>query len=289
MKAERFTKLPKIVDVMPFRTVAISGVALWALCAVSLPASAEVNVTIHDGLVTVVARDATVRQILTEWARVGQTKVVNGERIPGGPISLELTNVPEEQALDLLLRSISGYIAAPRRIAAANLSRYDRVIVMPTSAPPRPPLTPVPPPPSPPLQQFQQPQPIAQPVVQPGAPGAPGVPAIPEDDAEEERQQPAPNPARAPVFQTYPQPQVVNPSQPLPTGAAPFQPPPGQRQQQPPSGPPPAAFPTAPYGGVAVPGMVAPAPQQPPNQPGVMPVPGQPASPPAPRRPGGGR
>ena len=62
----------------------------------------------HDGRVTVVAKDATVRQILTEWARVGQTKIVNVERIPGGPISIELTDVPEAQALDVLLRSVSG-------------------------------------------------------------------------------------------------------------------------------------------------------------------------------------
>ena len=49
------------------------------------------------------AKDATVRQILAEWARVGQTKIVNVERIPGGPLTLELNNVPEAQALDILL------------------------------------------------------------------------------------------------------------------------------------------------------------------------------------------
>jgi len=48
-------------------------------------ASADVHLTMHDGRVSIVAKDATVRQILTEWARVGQTKIVNVERIPGGP------------------------------------------------------------------------------------------------------------------------------------------------------------------------------------------------------------
>ena len=95
------------------------------------------QLTIRDGRVSLVAKDATVRQILTEWARVGQTKIVNVERIPGGPVSMELTNVPEQQALEVLLRSVSGYLAAPRPIDAANLSRFDRIIVMPTSAPPR--------------------------------------------------------------------------------------------------------------------------------------------------------
>ena len=92
----------------------------------------------QDGRVSLVAKDATVRQILTEWARVGQTKIVNVERMPGGPVTLELTNVPEAQALDVLLRSLSGYIAAPRPVEAANLSRFDRIILMPTLAAARP-------------------------------------------------------------------------------------------------------------------------------------------------------
>jgi len=87
--------------------------------------------------VSIIAKDATVRQILTEWARVGQTKIVNVERIPGGPVTLELKNVPEEQALDVLLRSVSGFMAAPRPQQVATLSRFDRIVVMPTSVAPR--------------------------------------------------------------------------------------------------------------------------------------------------------
>jgi len=103
-------------------------------------ASADVHLTIQNGRVSIVAKDATVRQILTEWARIGQTKIVNVERIPGGPMSIELNNVPESQALEVLLRAMSGYIAAPRAVDAANLSRFDRIIVMPTLAGARPPV-----------------------------------------------------------------------------------------------------------------------------------------------------
>jgi hypothetical protein len=92
--------------------------ALLLAASTASTASAEVQVTIHDGLVTILAKDATVRQIIAEWARVGQAKVVNAERIPGGPMTLELTNVPEAQALDTLLRSAAGYLAAPRAQAA---------------------------------------------------------------------------------------------------------------------------------------------------------------------------
>jgi hypothetical protein len=276
MKVTRFAKLLRIRPLTGIRTFALFG-GVWL--AASLPVFAEVRVTIHDGLVTVVAKDATIRQILSEWARVGQARVVNGERIAGGPISLELTNVPEQQALDLLLRSVSGYIAAPRPTISASLSRYDRVIVMPASPPPRAATTTPPPTVSSPPPQFQPP------LAQPGGPGGAGIPTIPDDDGDDERPQPNGIPTRGPVFQTFPQPQVVNPSQPLPIGAAPFQPPPVQPQQ--PAGPAPAPFPTAPFGGVAVPGMVAPAPQPPPNQPGVMTAPGQVPTPQTPRRPEG--
>ena len=108
--------------------------AACAWLAFDTAARAEVQFTLHDGRVTIVAKDATLRQILTEWARVGDTKIVNIERVPGGPVTLELTNVPEAQALDVVLRSLSGYIAAPRPVESATLSRFDRIILMPTLA-----------------------------------------------------------------------------------------------------------------------------------------------------------
>ena len=98
---------------------------------------ADVTVTMHNGLVSIVAKDATVRQILAEWARVGRTKIVNAERIAGGPVSLELSEIPEKQALDILLRSVNGYLAAPRPNPDATASAFDRILVLPTSTPPR--------------------------------------------------------------------------------------------------------------------------------------------------------
>ena len=115
---------------MLLKTLAFAIVCL----AFGSAASAEVHLTIQDGRVSLVAKDATLRQILAEWARVGQTRIVNGDRVPGGPVTLQLTNVSEEQALDTLLRSLTGYVAAPRPTMAANLSRFDRIVVMPTIA-----------------------------------------------------------------------------------------------------------------------------------------------------------
>ena len=248
---------------------ALSLLAAFSLGAAST-ASADVQLTMQNGRVSVVAKDATVRQILTEWARVGHTKIVNVERIPGGPMTIELHNVTESQALEVLLRAMSGYIAAPRPIEAANaanLSRFDRIIVMPTLASARPAVASTPPP----VYQQQTPQFMQQP--QPA-----------DDDADDEPA--APNvtvPQRGPVFNTFPQqPQFPGqPSQFQPqTTISPF-----NGQPFPVSGSPnqPVA-PAAPFGGVAVPGMVAPVPQP---QPGQFPPGQQPPQVPPSRRPGG--
>ena len=232
------------------------GVVAWLFAVTT--ASAEVQLTIQNGRVSLVAKDATVRQILAEWARVGDTKIVNIERVPGGPVTLELTNVPEAQALDVVLRSLSGYIAAPRPVEAANLSRFDRIILMPTLAAARPPT------PTSPAPVFQQnPQcPPPQPVDDDDERPAPNVPVA------------VPGGQRGPVFNSFPQPQNGNPQ-----AMPPAQP---GAQPQMPNVPATSPMPVAPYGGVAVPGMVAPPPQPQPGQ-----VPGQ-VPPQGPiRRPGG--
>jgi len=102
----------------------------------SAPASAgQVRLEIRDGLVTLEAKDASAREILAEWARVGKTRIVNAERVPGGPLTLSLGGVPEAKALDMILRSVAGYLAAPRPVEIASASRYDRIVVMAVARP----------------------------------------------------------------------------------------------------------------------------------------------------------
>jgi hypothetical protein len=104
----------------------------------SVAAAGELTVKIADGRATVIARDVPVRQILAEWARVGNTRVVGAEKMMGAPVSLELVDVPEKEALDILLRSAAGYMTAPRPASVAGASQYDRVIILATSKPPAP-------------------------------------------------------------------------------------------------------------------------------------------------------
>ena len=47
-----------------------------------------------------------VRTILSEWGRLGGTKVVGAERIAGAPLTIHLENVTEAQALEVVLRNV---------------------------------------------------------------------------------------------------------------------------------------------------------------------------------------
>jgi hypothetical protein len=222
------------------RMLHATAVGICLLGAGSAPAYADVQLSLENGRVTLVARDATVRQILTEWARVGQTTIVNVDRIPGGPLTLQFTGVPEEEALDVLLRSVSGYMAATRPTAVSTLSRFDRIMVMPTVAAPR--------------TAAAAPAPVFQP------PGF--VPGPPRENNDPNQAAPSiVTPARGPIFQAFPQPQVVNPTQ----GATS---PPTTLEQAPPA----ATYPAAStLGGSPRPGMVV-QPVVPPGQPQPEPV-----------------
>jgi len=127
--------MPARILARDMRTWLCVAVAAFAVTGGASTASADVQLTIENGRVTLVAKDATVRQILAEWARVGQTRIVNVDRIPGGPLTLELRDVSEQQALRVLLRSLGGYVTAPRTTLLANASVFDRILVMPVTAP----------------------------------------------------------------------------------------------------------------------------------------------------------
>ena len=109
--------------------------ALGLLIAVAAPAAAQsaVNLEFKDGRVKLVTENAPVSAILAEWAKRGRTTIVNGERIPGAPTTLQLVDVPEREALEIVLRGASGYMVAERETAVAGTSAFDRIYVLPTS------------------------------------------------------------------------------------------------------------------------------------------------------------
>ena len=103
--------------------------------ASAFPAQAQLKLEMAHGRVTLDAVNVPARQILAEWARIGGTKIVGGEKVAGAPLTLKLVDMPERQALDIILRNVAGFMAAPRAVAsAAGASAYDRILIMATSS-----------------------------------------------------------------------------------------------------------------------------------------------------------
>ena len=117
------------------RTIAVA-VFLLAYAGSALAQSPALKLEFNEGRVSLDATNVPVRTILSEWARLGGTKIVGGEKVAGSPLTIHLENVPEAQALEIVLRNVAGYMAAPRQLASIGASAYDRILVMPTSTAP---------------------------------------------------------------------------------------------------------------------------------------------------------
>jgi hypothetical protein len=233
-----------------------------------------VQLSLQNGRLSLVANNATPKQIFEAWSRAGGVLVVNAERMPAVPVTMTLENVPEEQALETILRSVSGYLARRRTESASadtTASVFDRIVILPTPASTQPPATAAAPQPAPrtvagppvfgqpsrPVTAQQQQQAPAAPPA--GIPQGPGVTRLigpdgqpVEDDQAGAPPPPAPAPynggdvppdARAPVG-------TMRPGQQSPQTTP---------QPQPAPAPEPSS-PTAPAGAPR-PGMVVPAPQ----------------------------
>lgn len=119
------------------------GRLAWIVVAVGfaagVPAYAEVHITLQDGRVAISAKDATVAEIMAEWARITGMTIVNADRLPHERETIELQNVTERQALDVLLRATGGYVAHGRAGGSPSASLIDSVFVMERTAPIAPP------------------------------------------------------------------------------------------------------------------------------------------------------
>ena len=122
-------------NLMRFHSV-IACAAILLGCAASSNAQ-TVSLQFNNGRLSLNAQEASVRTILAEWARVGGTRMVNHERITGAPVTLELTDVPERQALDILLRTAAGYVGTARDGAGGGASMLSGVVILPTTSAPR--------------------------------------------------------------------------------------------------------------------------------------------------------
>jgi hypothetical protein len=235
----------------------IAGLAVLVLGSAAIAAAqTPLRLQIDGGLVTLHAQNVPVGTILSEWSRVGGAKIVGGDRIAGAPLTLDLEGVPERQALDIVLRGVSGYMLAARDAGGTGASMYDRIMILPTSAAPRNP----------------PPAAAAVPVFQ-GAPGGIVRPVFPrQDDRAENEDDIAPiNPVidGVPLGRPGAMPRPVG----MPVAAPVFIPPvtinPDDDQPQLPPQPPAGVMPTPgnpfglPAGSSGRPGMIMPVPTPP--------------------------
>ena len=197
-----------------------------ALLAMPAAASAgELKLTIQNGLVTIVADEVPLSAIMAEWARVGRTQIVNGDKV-STPVSLQIVDMPERRALDVLLRAVSGYIVAERTTPLAGASAFDRIMILPTSRPPAnvgpmtaPPPSFVPRPVAPPVPNVEDDEPVLPAGMTPQPPNAPGTQPMPGPSPQMVPGQQNPNaPLTAPRPGQLPAP---TPTQPVPFGTPP--------------------------------------------------------------------
>jgi hypothetical protein len=194
--------------------------AMAVLALVASPAAAQVatpgvSLVIRDGKVTLKAEQASLRQILAEWERQGQVKISGVDKLAGAPVTLTLVDVPEKQALEIVMRGVPGYMAVDRVAQAdapASHSRFDRVVVMarattPVTAPPPAALAGsrgMPSPAQPPAA-FQQTMPdMQQPFVPPPMGDDGNMAGGPDRNDVEQFQQLEPPMPDAPVASPYP-------------------------------------------------------------------------------------
>ena len=217
---------------------------LVAMLGIASSAGAqELKISMANGRVTLVATDVPLRQILAEWARIGDTRIVNGDKLSGPPLTLQLVDYPEGRALDVLLREAAGYMAAPRGVDQPGASMYDRILILPTSRPPAVTATTTPAP----FNRNLMPQPMPVPVD--------------DDDGEPSDQGPVPPPGMVP--QGAPVPGAPMPgAQPLPPGVQP-----GPQQQPVFTAPRPGMVPQPQQPGVPNPYAPGARPQNPPGRP----------------------
>jgi hypothetical protein len=89
----------------------------------------------QQGHVTLIANNVTLREILAEWARRGGTRIINLDRLAGGPIDypIRFENAAEMEVMQALLRGIAGKAYVPRVLGTPGASRLEIVHLTPVS------------------------------------------------------------------------------------------------------------------------------------------------------------
>jgi hypothetical protein len=167
------------------------SVAARAQAQAPAPPARQLKLTFNQGKVTLIASQVTVREIMTEWAKLCGCYVEGAEKLTGGVLMpMQFEDDPESVVLGSLLRGAGGYLLGPRAPGSPGASVYGRVAIfavshgttpsyMPSSSPVAAPLVSGGSPDDeiPPVTPVANPQTPAQTSGQ--RPGGPAVPIIP--------------------------------------------------------------------------------------------------------------
>jgi len=111
-----------------------TALGLLIACLLAPNVEADLRFSLSDGRVVIVAKDASVAEILAEWGRIGQTAIENADQLPTERVTLELRNVGEADALAVLLRGARAYLARPRAAIDPHTSLFERIVIVKLSA-----------------------------------------------------------------------------------------------------------------------------------------------------------
>jgi hypothetical protein len=100
--------------------------------------AAPVRVAFADGLVTLVANDTLLTDVLAEWSRAGGTEIIGADQLPVVRVTVSMPGVAERDAIDAVLGPIAGYITAARFDVPAGSSQIRRLQIVRKSSPSAP-------------------------------------------------------------------------------------------------------------------------------------------------------
>jgi hypothetical protein len=122
---------------MSLRSIFVCAAFLAAASAAGAePRQGSVLVSFADGHVTVVATDARAADVLAEWSRVGRTEIIGLDRLSGRRLTLTLKSVDEGAAIEEILGSGYGFAATIKTVPDGTASRFTRLVVGGSTAPP---------------------------------------------------------------------------------------------------------------------------------------------------------
>ena len=98
-------------------------------------AAPRLQLTFDNGHLSLSAHGVTVQQVLREWERVGRTQVDHPEAVPAKLLDIDLTDVPEEEALGVLLRSAGGFLVMSAPAPSQTTSQFGRILIVPPTPP----------------------------------------------------------------------------------------------------------------------------------------------------------